>query len=219
MMEQLRPREKLIRHGAEMLTDIELLAIFLRTGLAGRGVMALSETLLKQFGSLYGLMTAGNDDYLAIPGIGKAKMTQIRAVAELGKRFFQAQLESGNLLENPGITYDYLTSQLAHQPREVFIVIFLDNQHRVISVQKMFSGSVNSVEVHPREIAREALKSNAAALILAHNHPSGLAEPSQADREVTGQIAKVCMLLNIRLLDHLVIGKGQYVSFAERGWL
>ncbi len=218
-MEQLRPREKLIRHGAEVLTDIELLAIFLRTGLAGMGVMALSETLLKQFGSLYSLMTAGEEDYLAVRGIGKAKMTQLQAVAELGRRFFQAQLEAGNLLESPQITLNYLSSQLAHQEREIFVVIFLDNQHRVLSVQKMFSGSLSSVEVHPREIAREALKFNAAALILAHNHPSGHAEPSLADKEVTGQIQNVCMLLNIRLLDHLVIGKGQYVSFAERGWL
>ena len=218
-MEQLRPREKLIRHGAEVLTDTELLAIFLRTGLAGMGVMALSEMLLKQFGSLYALMSAGEDDYLAVRGIGKAKMTQLQAVAELGRRYFQAQMEAGNLLESPQITLNYLSSQLAHQEREIFVVIFLDNQHRVLSVQKMFSGSLNSVEVHPREIAREALKFNAAALILAHNHPSGHAEPSLADKEVTGQIQNVCMLLNIRLLDHLVIGKGQYVSFAERGWL
>ncbi|KGD79675.1 MULTISPECIES: RadC family protein [Tatumella] len=218
-MEQLRPREKLIRHGAEVLTDTELLAIFLRTGLAGMGVMALSEMLLKQFGSLYALMSAGEDDYLAVRGIGKAKMTQLQAVAELGRRYFQAQMEAGNLLESPQITLNYLSSQLAHQEREIFVVIFLDNQHRVLSVQKMFSGSLSSVEVHPREIAREALKFNAAALILAHNHPSGHAEPSLADKEVTGQIQNVCMLLNIRLLDHLVIGKGQYVSFAERGWL
>ena len=218
-MEQLRPREKLIRHGAEVLTDTELLAIFLRTGLAGMGVMALSETLLKQFGSLYALMSAGEDEYLAVRGIGKAKMTQLQAVAELGRRYFQAQMEAGNLLESPQITLNYLSSQLAHQEREIFVVIFLDNQHRVLSVQKMFSGSLSSVEVHPREIAREALKFNAAALILAHNHPSGHAEPSLADKEVTGQIQNVCMLLNIRLLDHLVIGKGQYVSFAERGWL
>ncbi|GAA0518751.1 DNA repair protein RadC [Tatumella terrea] len=218
-MEELRPREKLSRFGAEALTDAELLAIFLRTGVTGMGVMALAETILKQFGSLYALMAAGKENYLAVRGIGIAKMTQLLAVTELSRRFFQAQLLTVSVLEDPGATWNYLASQLSHQEREIFMVIFLDNQHRVLSAQKMFTGSLNSVEVHPREIAREALKINAAALILAHNHPSGIAEPSQADKDVTQRIHQVCRLLNIRLLDHLVIGKGQYVSFAEQGLL
>ena len=218
-MEELRPREKLSRFGAEALTDAELLAIFLRTGVTGMGVMALAETILKQFGSLYALMAAGKENYLAVRGIGIAKMTQLLAVTELSRRFFQAQLLTVSVLEDPRATWNYLASQLSHQEREIFMVIFLDNQHRVLSAQKMFTGSLNSVEVHPREIAREALKINAAALILAHNHPSGIAEPSQADKDVTQRIHQVCRLLNIRLLDHLVIGKGQYVSFAEPGLL
>ena len=218
-MEELRPREKLSRFGAEALTDAELLAIFLRTGVTGMGVMALAEAILKQFGSLYALMAAGKENYLAVRGIGIAKMTQLLAVTELSRRFFQAQLLTVSVLEDPGATWNYLASQLSHQEREIFMVIFLDNQHRVLSAQKMFTGSLNSVEVHPREIAREALKINAAALILAHNHPSGIAEPSQADKDVTQRIHQVCRLLNIRLLDHLVIGKGQYVSFAEQGLL
>lgn len=218
-MEELRPREKLSRFGAEALTDAELLAIFLRTGVTGMGVMALAEAILKQFGSLYALMAAGKENYLAVRGIGIAKMTQLLAVTELSRRFFQAQLLTVSVLEDPGATWNYLASQLSHQEREIFMVIFLDNQHRVLSAQKMFTGSLNSVEVHPREIAREALKINAAALILAHNHPSGIAEPSQADKDVTQRIHQVCRLLNIRLLDHLVIGQGQYVSFAERGLL
>ncbi len=218
-MEELRPREKLSRFGAEALTDTELLAIFLRTGVTGMGVMALAEAVLKQFGSLYALMTAEKENYLAVRGIGIAKMTQLLAVTELSRRFFQAQLLTVSVLEDPGATWNYLASQLSHQEREIFMVIFLDNQHRVLSAQKMFTGSLNSVEVHPREIAREALKINAAALILAHNHPSGIAEPSQADKDVTQRIHQVCRLLNIRLLDHLVIGKGQYVSFAEQGLL
>ncbi|MFC6379691.1 RadC family protein [Tatumella terrea] len=218
-MEELRPREKLSRFGAEALTDAELLAIFLRTGVTGMGVMALAETILKQFGSLYALMAAGKENYLAVRGIGIAKMTQLLAVTELSRRFFQAQLLTVSVLEDPRATWNYLASQLSHQEREIFMVIFLDNQHRVLSAQKMFTGSLNSVEVHPREIAREALKINAAALILAHNHPSGIAEPSQADKDVTQRIHQVCRLLNIRLLDHLVIGKGQYVSFAEQGLL
>ncbi|KFD21904.1 MULTISPECIES: RadC family protein [Tatumella] len=218
-MDELLPREKLSRFGAEALTDTELLAIFLRTGVTGMGVMALAEAILKQFGSLYALMSAGKENYLAVHGIGMAKMTQLLAVTELSRRFFQAQLHTVSVLEDPGATWNYLASQLSHQEREIFMVIFLDNQHRVLSAQKMFTGSLNSVEVHPREIAREALKINAAALILAHNHPSGIAEPSQADKDVTQRIHQVCRLLNIRLLDHLVIGKGQYVSFAEQGLL
>ena len=218
-MDELLPREKLSRFGAEALTDTELLAIFLRTGVTGMGVMALAEAILKQFGSLYALMSAGKENYLAVHGIGMAKMTQLLAVTELSRRFFQAQLLTVSVLEDPGATWNYLASQLSHQEREIFMVIFLDNQHRVLSAQKMFTGSLNSVEVHPREIAREALKINAAALILAHNHPSGIAEPSQADKDVTQRIHQVCRLLNIRLLDHLVIGKGQYVSFAEQGLL
>lgn len=120
---------------------------------------------------------------------------------------------------NPEVTQQYLQLLLAHHEREVFLVMFLDNQHRVIRHQEMFAGTISSVEVHPREIVREALKANAAALILAHNHPSGRAEPSQADRSITGKIAQACQLLDIRVLDHLVIGRGEYVSFAERGWI
>jgi DNA repair protein RadC len=122
-------------------------------------------------------------------------------------------------MENPQVTRHYLQSVLAHQEREVFMALFLDNQHRVLQAQKMFSGSIASVEVHPREIVREALKLNAAAVILAHNHPSGIAEPSRADRDITGKVGQACALLNIRLLDHLVIGHGEFTSFAERGWL
>ncbi|MGP4132391.1 DNA repair protein RadC [Pantoea tagorei] len=122
-------------------------------------------------------------------------------------------------MANPQVTRHYLQSVLAHQEREIFMALFLDNQHRVLQAQKIFMGSINSVEVHPREIVREALKLNAAAVILAHNHPSGMAEPSRADRNITHKISAACTLLNIRLLDHLVIGHGEYVSFAERGWL
>jgi DNA repair protein RadC len=174
---------------------------------------------LQEFGSLYHIMTASKAAFSGIKGVGDAKLAQLHAIAELAKRFFASQLARENAMENPQITRHYLQSLLAHQEREIFMALFLDNQHRVLLAQKMFSGSINSVEVHPREIVREALKVNAAALILAHNHPSGMSEPSKADREITHKVSEACGLLNIRLLDHLVIGHGEYVSFAERGWL
>ncbi|ERH65687.1 MULTISPECIES: RadC family protein [Pantoea] len=218
-MTELAPREKLTLLGAEALSDAELLAIFLRTGTRGNSVMGLARLMLNEFGSLYRIMTASKEELGQIKGVGSAKMTQLHAIAELGRRFFASQLARENVMENPQVTRHYLQSVLAHQEREIFMALFLDNQHRVLQAQKMFSGSIASVEVHPREIVREALKLNAAAVILAHNHPSGMAEPSRADREITSKVAQACALLNIRLLDHLVIGHGEFTSFAERGWL
>lgn len=218
-MMELAPREKLALKGAEALNDEELLAIFLRTGSCGISVMVLARQMLNEFGSLYGILSANREQLANIKGVGVAKITQLQAVAETARRFFASQLARENVMENPQVTRDYLQSVLAHQEREIFMALFLDNQHRVLQAQKMFSGSINSVEVHPREIVREALKLNAAAVILAHNHPSGVAEPSRADREITERISKACTLLNIRLLDHLVIGHGEFTSFAERGWL
>lgn len=218
-MESMAPREKLRQMGAETLSDAELLAIFLRTGSTGLNVMALAQQMLQEFGSLYHIMSANKAAFSGIKGVGDAKLAQLHAIAELAKRFFASQLARESAMENPQVTRHYLQSLLAHQDREIFMVLFLDNQHRVLQTQKMFSGSINSVEVHPREIVRAALKVNAAALILAHNHPSGMSEPSKADRDITVKVNEACRLLNIRLLDHLVIGHGEYVSFAERGWL
>ena len=215
----LKPREKLHQLGAPALSDAELLAIFLRTGSYGKPVMSLANELLESFGSLYLLMSAEKKAFKQVKGVGDAKLAQLHAVAELGRRFFQAQLARENVLESPHLTQQYLQSMLAHQEREIFMTIFLDNQHRVLQARQMFTGTIASVEVHPREIVREALKLNAAALILAHNHPSGHAEPSAADRDITQHIKQACLLMNIRVLDHLVIGRGEYVSFAERGWL
>ncbi|MEH0873192.1 DNA repair protein RadC [Pectobacterium cacticida] len=215
----LAPREKLVRLGVESLTDAELLAIFLRTGLPGVHVMQLAEGLLAQFGSLYQLMTADQTAFHAAKGVGLAKYAQLRAIAELSRRLFFSRLAKEDAMRNPEATGQYLQLLLSRREREVFLVLFLDNQHHVIRHQEMFVGTISSVEVHPREIVREALKANAAALILAHNHPSGKAEPSQADRAITEQIVKACQLMEIRVLDHLVIGQGEYVSFAERGWI
>ncbi|GKW04591.1 RadC family protein [Pectobacterium carotovorum] len=215
----LAPREKLVRLGAESLTDAELLAIFLRTGLPGVHVMQLAEGLLAHFGSLYQLMMADQSAFQNAKGVGISKYTQIKAISELSRRLFFSRLAKEDAMLNPEATGQYLQFLLSRREREVFLVLFLDNQHHVIRHQEMFVGTINSVEVHPREIVREALKVNAAALILAHNHPSGKAEPSQADRAITEQIVKACLLLEIRVLDHLVIGQGEYVSFAERGWI
>lgn len=216
----LPPREKLMRHGVKNLSNSELLAIFLRTGGPDCSVLALAEQLLDEFGSLYHLLQAEITDFAHIKGIGLAKFCQLQAVAELARRFFSCSLLlQEEALLNPQLTRDFLFSLLSHREREIFVTIFLDNQHRVLSYQEMFAGTIDSVEVHPREVIKEALTANAAALIIAHNHPSGYAEPSQADKSITQQIAQACQLFDIRLLDHLVIGKGEAISFAERGWL
>lgn len=214
------PREKLLQNGARSLTDAELLAIFLRTGADGVHVMTLARQLIDEFGSLYQLMTAGKAAFCHIKGIGDAKYAQLNAIAKLGRRFFTCNevLERFSV-ENADDILNYLKSTLAHREREIFAVVFLDNQHQMLHLSEMFAGTISSVEVHPREIVREALKHNAAALILAHNHPSGISRPSKADRMVTRQIVSACQLLNIRVLDHLVIGHGEYVSFAEKGWI
>jgi len=216
---ELAPREKLLKLGARALSDTELLAIFLRTGGRGVHVMKLAENMLKHFGSLHRLMLAEFEEANVIYGLGMAKYVQLSAVSELSRRCHVSQLSSESALLSPAIIQQYLQNILSYREREVFLVLFLDNQHRVIRHEEMFAGTISSVEIHPREIVREALKVNAAAIILAHNHPSGVAEPSAMDIRVTEQIIKACQLLGIRVLDHLVIGHGETVSFAERGWI
>ncbi|NUU67662.1 DNA repair protein RadC [Enterobacteriaceae bacterium BIT-l23] len=215
----LLPREKLLRYGASALTDVELLAIFLRTGWPGMHVLVLSNRLLRHFRSLRRLLTAELDDFKAIGGIGVAKYAQLRAIAELARRYHASQMEEEKPLLNPEMVRHFLQGQLADEEREIFMVLFMDNRNRVISHGRLFSGTLSHVEVHPREIVREALKHNAAAVILAHNHPSGKAEPSRADRLLTENIVRSCNLMEIRVLDHLVIGRGESISFAERGWI
>lgn len=215
----MMPREKLLKFGAQSLADHELLAIFLRTGIKDIPVLTLSQMLLNDFGSLYHMINASHQVFCQKKGLGTTKYTQLQAVIELSKRYLKFKMTENNVLTSPTLTHHYLASQLANKDREVFLVIFLDNQNHVICSEEMFVGTYNCVEVHPREIVRKALKCNAAAIILAHNHPSGVAEPSQADRKVTQQIEEACNLLDIRILDHFVIGKGEYVSFAERGWI
>lgn len=213
------PREKLLKFGAGSLTDAELLSIFLRTGTAGVHVSEMAEKLIAEFGSLYHLMSANYDALGAQKGIGKSKFAQIQAVLELANRYFYSNLSQENAMLNSTVTQGFLQNLLAHRDREVFLVLFLDNKNRIIRYEELFSGTINAVEVHPREIVREALKVNAPAIILAHNHPSGEPEPSQSDRLITVEIIKACALLDIRVLDHVVIGRGKCVSFAERGWI
>lgn len=215
----MMPREKLLQFGAESLSDHELLAIFLRTGTKNISVLYLSQNLLNEFGSLYNLMNASHQEFCQKHGLGTVKYTQLKAVIELSVRYLEVKMATNNHLNSPALTYHYLASRLAAQDRELFLVIFLNNQNNVIHTQEMFSGTYNCVEIHPREIVRTALRFNAVSLILAHNHPSGTAEPSQADRDVTYQIEQACDLVDIRIIDHIVIGKGEHVSFAERGWL
>lgn len=217
--EGLRPREKLLKYGAEVLTDNELLMIFLRTGYRGVPVAALAQRLLDEFGSLAALLGADYRSLAACAGIGEAKYAQLSAILELARRGSIHHLMREDALQSPKVVREYLQNLLNGREREIFLVLFLDNQHRLIRHEEMFAGTIDNVEVHPREIVREAIKANAAALILAHNHPSGKAEPSQADRIITEQVIKACQLLEIRVLDHLVIGNGESVSFAERGWI
>jgi DNA repair protein RadC len=213
------PREKLLKFGANALSDVELLALFLRTGSRNMNVLAFAQSLLSKFGSMSSLLSADYSQFKDVKGIGDAKYTQLNAIAELAKRYYYSRGAEELTLKGPESVREFIQSQLITEEREIFMVIFLDSQHRVIKHSPMFSGTLAHVEVHPREIVREAMKSNAAALILAHNHPSGRAEPSKADRVITERIVKACLFMEIRVLDHLVIGRGEYVSFAERGWI
>lgn len=212
---EVMPREKLINGDAEDLTDVELLAIFLRTGIKGTPVMALAESVLSHFGSLRGLLTASMDDFCAIKGLGQTQYTQLKACREMTKRYLAQKMEEIDVISSPMIAVLYCQAELERDEREVFMVLFLDNQHRLIKIEKLFSGTINQTEVHTREIIKAALKYNAAALIIAHNHPSGSCEPSEADRALTEKIEAACDLMHIRLVDHIIVGKGDYFSFEE----
>lgn len=215
----LLPREKLILYGVESLTDIELLAIFLRTGTYEKSVFELADFLLKECGSLYHVINADYETLGRFKGIGMGKFTQLQAINEMAQRFATMQFMSKKVISSSQETKYYLQKLLNWRDREVFIVLFLDNQHQIIGFEEMFKGTINRVEVHPREIVRQSIKKNAASIILAHNHPSGISEPSLADKQITEKIFNACQLVGIDVLDHLVIGHDDCVSFAERGWL
>lgn len=217
--EHLMPREKLLQFGAQSLSDQELLAIFLRTGIKNCPVMQLSTAVLQHFGSLHHLISADQKQFCAFKGIGITQFIQLQACTEMTKRYLSAELKQKQLFSDPHTTKLYLQTELAMREREIFMVLFLDNQHRLIKQEEMFLGTINAANVYPREIIKTALYCNAAALILAHNHPSGIAEPSPADRKITEQIIQSAKLMDIRVLDHFIIGKGNYFSFSEEGWI
>ena len=213
-----RPREKLLDKGAEALSDAELLAIFLRTGCQGQTAVDLARQLLNEFGGLKPMLQASQPEFCRQKGLGPAKYTQLQAVLEMAKRHLFEQLVRGDALCSPQQTRQFLTAQLADYPHEVFACLFLDNRNRVIAFEKMFYGTIDGASVYPREVVRLALKKNAAAIIFAHNHPSGVAEPSHADEQITQRLKEALALVDIRVLDHFVIGD-EIVSFAERGLL
>lgn len=214
-----RPREKLLSLGPAALSDAELLAIFLRTGCVGKSAVDLARELLQEFGGLRPLLEASQTEFCRGPGLGNAKYAQLQAVLEMARRHLSASLQTGNALTSPDLVRQYLSARLRHHQREVFAVLFLDNQHRLITYAELFHGTIDSASVYPREVVKEALARNAAAIILAHNHPSGVAEPSQADRRITERIQAALELVDIRVLDHMVVGDSEVVSFAERGFL
>lgn len=214
-----RPREKLQRAGSAALSDAELLAIFLRTGMAGRTAVDIGRDLLARFGGLRRLLQAPPSELCACAGLGPAKAAQLHAALELGRRFLAEQLERGDVLTSPEATRAYLASRLRHLPHEVFTCLFLDNRHAVIVTEELFRGTIDGASVYPREVVRQALAHNAAAVIFAHNHPSGVAEPSSADIRITERLKAALALIDVRVLDHMVVGDGEVVSLAERGLL
>ena len=214
-----RPREKLLSRGANALSDAELLAIFLRTGTRGKTALDLARELLAHFDGLRGLLEATQEDVCAAPGIGSAKYAQLQACMALTERFLLHDLDRGETLTDPAKTRRFLKSRLRSYQQEVFACLFLDNQHRVIKFEELFQGTIDGASVYPREVVKKALAVNAAAVILAHNHPSGLAEPSQADIRITDKLKSALLLVDIRVLDHMIVGDGEVLSFAESGIL
>jgi DNA repair protein RadC len=214
-----RPREKLLSRGANALSDAELLAIFLRTGTRGKTALDIARELLSHFDGLRGLLEATREDVCAAPGVGSAKYAQLQACLALTERFLLHDLDRGEVLQSPDKTRRFLKSRLRSYQQEVFACLFLDNQHRVIKFEELFRGTIDGASVYPREVVKKALAVNAAAVILAHNHPSGLAEPSQADIRITDKLKSALLLVDIRVLDHMIVGDGEVLSFAESGIL
>jgi len=212
-----RPREKLMEKGPASLSDAELLAIFLRTGVNGKTAVDVGRDLLTEFTSLRALVDASHTDICNVRGLGTAKYVQLKAALELGRRYLEEGLKRQAPLKSPEMTRHYLISRLRAHPHEVFACLFLDNRHRIIAFEELFTGTIDGASVYPREVVKRTLFHNAAALIFAHNHPSGIAEPSQADKSITRRLVDALSLIDVRVLDHFVIGDQEAVSFAERG--
>jgi DNA repair protein RadC len=215
-----RPREKLIARGAAALSDTELLALLLRTGLAGKGVFALAQELVDVFGGIAGLLHASLDDLKRIKGLGgTAKRAELAAVLELARRAMAQQLRTREGFGSPGAVRQYLQLHLARQPHEVFAVMFLDAQNRLIEMEVLFRGTLTQTSVYPREVVVRALHHHAASVVLAHNHPSGTVQPSRADEALTQTLRAALALVDVRVLDHVIVAPGEALSMAERGLL
>jgi DNA repair protein RadC len=213
-----RPREKLIAQGAAALGDAELLALLLRTGVAGKNVLQLAQELLDGFGGLAGLLHAGLDDLKRIKGLGgTAKRAELTAVLELARRALAERLKERAVFDSPDAVKHYLQLHIAARPHEVFAALFLDAQHRLIALEELFRGTLTQTSVYPREVVMRALHHHAAAVVLAHNHPSGCAEPSRADEALTQTLKAALALIDVRVLDHMIVTRGQTLSMAERG--
>ncbi len=214
-----RPREKLLAHGAQSLSDAELLAIFLRVGVAGMSAVDLARALLLRFGSLNGIFAASCTELTAVNGMGNSKYAQLQAIFEMSRRALAEDMQRRDVLASPSAVRDYLRLKLNAQPREVFIVLLLDAQNRVIASEELFAGTLTQTAVYPREVVKLALRHNAAAVIFAHNHPSGVAEPSRADELLTKALKEALALVDVKVLDHFVVAGNAVLSFAEQGMI
>jgi DNA repair protein RadC len=214
-----RPREKLLEQGSASLSDAELLAIFLRTGVSGKSAVDVARHLLSKFGSLRALLEADQPTFSKELGLGPAKFAQLQAVQEMGRRHMAERLRNKSVLENPQAVREYLKALLRHEQHEVFGCLFLDSRHQVLTFEALFHGSIDNTSVHPRQVVKRALANNAAALILCHNHPSGNSTPSQADRKLTKRLQEALLLVDVRVLDHFIVGDGDPLSMAEYGWV
>jgi len=212
-----RPREKLVRSGVQSLSDAELLAVVFGSGCAGLDAVAIARGLLAHAGSLRGLLATDREAGCRLRGLGPARWCRLQAALEMARRHYQEQLQARPMLDAPRHTADFLVAQLRDRPYEVFCCLYLDSRHRLIAFDELFRGTIDGASVHPREVVRQALAHNAAAVIFAHNHPSGVAEASQADELITRRLRDALALLDIRVLDHFIVGDGGCLSFAERG--
>ena len=214
-----RPRERALALGAASLADAELLALLLRTGMRGQGVLQFAQGLLQRFGGFPGLLQANTETLRGVKGLGPAKRAELAAVAEMARRSLARQLQEQPVFESPHNVRQYLQLHMSGLPHEEFAVLFLDAQHRLICMDTMFRGSLTQTSVYPREVVKAALARNAAAVVLAHNHPSGAAEPSRADELLTQALKQALALVDVRVLDHIIVGPGQALSMAEQGLL
>lgn len=214
-----RPREKLIELGAQALSDAELLAIFLRMGVPGKSAVDLARDLLMQFGSLNGIYAASAKEVSLVHGMGLSKYAQLQAVFEMSRRALSEQIRKKDVLSSPQQVRNYLVLKLANEPKEVFMVLFLDAQNRLIAMEEMFSGTLTQTSVYPREVVKRTLHHNAASVMFAHNHPSGIAKQSQADEMITKDLTNALALIDVRVLDHFIVAGNETLSFAEVGLL